>query len=375
MEETRFWILAAKKISGELSAEESGELELLLLGNSNYNHILSSVQNPVSPDPASPSFDQHELLQRLREKLTAAGTDYPVYNNAENDVNENNYSGLKPRRFSIRLQMLAALLIVITAGIFSWKLYNKPANLAAANTSNNILTKPGSKTQIKLPDGTLVTLNADSKLSYPDNFLGNTREVNLDGEAFFEVAHNAEKPFIVHTKLMDIKVLGTVFDVRSYEEDNVSEASLLKGSIQVTLKNRKDEKIMLVPNEKISVSNLATFDSTGEKEISPVGKQSADGTTIPAISIDKINYDAKDQVVNEVAWTQNKLVFNNEYFEKIAMILERWYGKQIIIKDEKLKEQRFTGKFKNETIEQVLKAFQLTYSFKYKIENNIITIY
>src|SRR4030095_8935268 len=79
--------------------------------------------------------------------------------------------------------------------------------------------------------------------------------VSLNGEAYFDVTKNPEKPFIIHTKKMDIKVLGTVFNVRSYSDEKITEAALIKGSIEVTLKDRKDQKIILKPNEKIIIPN------------------------------------------------------------------------------------------------------------------------
>src|SRR6185295_4150484 len=83
------------------------------------------------------------------------------------------------------------------------------------------------------------------------------REVTLNGEAYFDVTKNAEKPFIIHTKKMDVKVIGTVFNVRSYNDEKTAEASLIRGSIEVTFKDRKDQKIILIPNQKISVANNA----------------------------------------------------------------------------------------------------------------------
>ena len=80
------------------------------------------------------------------------------------------------------------------------------------------------------------------------------REVTLNGEAYFDVTKNAEKPFIIHTKKMDVKVIGTAFNVRSYSDEKTAEASLIRGSIEVTLKDRKDQKIILKPNEKISIA-------------------------------------------------------------------------------------------------------------------------
>jgi transmembrane sensor len=125
-------------------------------------------------------------------------------------------------------------------------------------------TKKGSKSHIVLPDGTNVWLNADSKIIYPGNFQGETREVSLVGEAFFDVVKNVNKPFIIHTGTMDVKVLGTAFNVRSYPGEMTTEASLLRGLIEVTLNGTEKKKILLKPNEKLTVLNSdESYQKTG----------------------------------------------------------------------------------------------------------------
>ena len=118
-----------------------------------------------------------------------------------------------------------------------------------------VTTKYGSKTDIQLPDGSKVWLNSGSSLKYDKQFGKELREVVLSGEAFFDVVRNAEKPFIIHTTNMDIKVLGTRFNVKSYANDKQSEASLIHGSIEVFIKKEGLKKILSEPNHKIVVMN------------------------------------------------------------------------------------------------------------------------
>src|SRR4030095_9403678 len=132
----------------------------------------------------------------------------------------------------------------------------KTPEVVASEAMSSVATKNGNRTKIVLPDGSQVWLNAGSNLDYNNlNFNKDVREVSLNGEAYFDVAKNAGKPFIIHTKKMDIKVLGTTFNVRSYSDEKITEAALIKGSIEVTLKDRKDQKIILKPNEKIIIPN------------------------------------------------------------------------------------------------------------------------
>ena len=225
-----------------------------------------------------------------------------------------------------------------------------------------------------MPDGTLVILNADSKLTYPDNFLGNTREVTLEGEAYFDVTHNKQKPFIIHSKSMDIKVLGTVFNVKAYPLENTSEATLIKGSIEVTLTGHANEKIMLKPSEKITVANFTQPTNTDTK--SPVKNTVVKpAESLPLMAIDELTVDKNEKIFKEVGWTENKLMFKNESLQSIVNTLQRWYGQHIEIRSDKLQGQKFTGNFTEESCLQVLQALQLSYNFTFKKENNALIIY
>ncbi|HTR28314.1 MAG TPA: FecR family protein [Puia sp.] len=234
---------------------------------------------------------------------------------------------------------------------------------------SEISTRNGSKTTLLLPDGTKVWLNAGSKLTYDSAFGKSLREVTLSGEGYFDVVKNKEKPFIIHASRMNVTVLGTELDVKSYPSDKTSEASLIRGSIEVTLSDQPRKKVILKPNEKIVVDNYK-FTNQLAQTIDNPRRQSAVAEIPKSISVQNLTYENKTGEVIETSWVENRLVFQDESFEEIARKLERWYGVTIRFGNEKLKENHLTGSFTNETIRQALEALKFTAEFSYAIDNN-----
>ena len=193
----------------------------------------------------------------------------------------------------------------------------------------------------------------------------------LSGEAFFDVVHNAEKPFVIHTSKMDIRVLGTAFNVRCYPDEKKMETSLIRGSIEVTLKDRPKEKIYLKPNEKLTL----TADVVTTTVLNNLRKVKHEvEVTEPLVAISHLTYQPADSSVVETSWVENKLVFRSETFEEVALKMEKWYGVSINIQNENLKQEHLTGSFESETVDQALSALQFTTNFRYSINKNIITI-
>jgi len=243
------------------------------------------------------------------------------------------------------------------------------------STLSQVSTKPGSRTQIQLPDGSVVRLNSSSSLTYDKNFGRNIREVSLTGEAFFDVTKDSSHPFIIHTNVIDIKVLGTAFNVKSYPNDANTETSLIRGKVEVTVKNRANEKIYLEPNEKLVVAN---DNSTINKTSSSQPEQRSNKTDLtakPIYSVQHLTLNPVDSTIIETSWIDNRLIFQeNETFSEVALKMERWYGVQINFTSEKVAGYRPFASFKNETITQALDELKLGFKFSYKIEGNIITI-
>jgi ferric-dicitrate binding protein FerR (iron transport regulator) len=275
------------------------------------------------------------------------------------------------KRLTIFLSLAFPIVTIGAIYLFTQK---KAADLPAQQALSSIVTKNGNRTKIVLPDGSQVWLNAGSNLDYNnDVFNKHLREVTLNGEAYFDVTKNAEKPFIIHTKKMDVKVIGTAFNVRSYSYEKTAEASLIRGSIEVTLKDRKDQKITLKPNEKISIATDEV-----EQPISRRGKTTSiknEVKPIPQIIVKELKQNPTNNIIAEIAWTQNKLYFEDESLENIAPMLERWFGKKVEITNVSLKNLRYYGNFEKETMEEVLSYLKLSKRFNFKIEPDSVLIY
>lgn len=215
---------------------------------------------------------------------------------------------------------------------------------------NELKTGNGAMKNIRLPDGTSVTLNAVSVLKYPKAFTGKTREVYLSGEGFFDVAKDHSHPFIVHTNKSDIQVLGTAFDIKSYGNDSLFEATLFRGSIQASVKNSSGAKVLLKPSDKLVIGNTGYFLTKGTH-------LDADTTNI------------------ETAWMHNKIIFKNQPFSLLANNLSRKYGKNIIFNNNRLKNIKLTGEFDQEDINQVLLSLKVVAKFNYRTAGNDIYIF
>jgi transmembrane sensor len=218
----------------------------------------------------------------------------------------------------------------------------------------------GERKTFQLPDGCIVTLNAGSKIHINGDYGISARDIYLEGEAFFDVKHNKELPFIVHTTAMDIKALGTAFDVKAYPNESITEASLVSGLVEVTLKEDKNYKVTLHPNQKVQWKERGSEEAPKEKAVI------ADNSPVQEIT----KTDGGE--VKETAWTQNKLVFADESFEDIAVLLERWYGVKIEFADDGVRHYRFTGSFEKEKLSTVLLFLKESKNFNYDIRSDEI---
>ena len=368
----RFWELLSKKNCGEVSSAEIKEFEDILLAHPEWKSTADGLSNLnfESTDfgdnnEAELAFETH--LIRMK-KADISFTDAES-NAAEIDIPK---SRRISKKWLVSVGMVAtavALFFVLKHTVGFSEVKNKKQS-----TLSRVNTKPGSRTtQIQLPDGSVVRLNSSSSLTYDKNFGKNLREVNLTGEAFFDVTKDSSHPFLIHTKVIDIKVLGTSFNVRSYPNDANTETSLIRGKVEVTVKNRANEKIYLQPNEKLVVANNNSLNQTLTDQPEPQ-ETKTDLSPKPIYSVQHLTYDP-DSTVIETSWIENRLIFQeNETFKEVALKMERWYGVQINFTSEKVAGYRPFASFKNETITQALDELKLGLKFNYKIEGNIITI-
>ncbi|MBL0736044.1 FecR family protein [Flavobacterium sp. GN10] len=207
----------------------------------------------------------------------------------------------------------------------------------------------GKKFRLQLSDGTMVHLNSGTTLKYPVKFIaGENRQVYLDGEAFFDVAKDKKHPFIVNADNLNVRVLGTHFNVSNYPEDAVTDVVLVEGSVG-----------MYRSNEEFDASKN-TILKQGYK-----GSFNKENTSI-----------FTKQVATEIytSWIDGGLTFRNMTFKNIITKLERRYNVTIINKNEKLANEKFNASFKEESIENVMSYFNDVHGINYTIKNNQILI-
>ena len=371
MNKDRIWTLMSRKLSGEATQAELFELNDLVKKHPDTYIPLQYIDEfwtiPAEADDEFLEATFHLHSERMKEK----GFDLDINKHETGSLNLD--FPLKNNRLKKFLWAGAATAVAAVIVFFSFFSPTSSATLASEKTApSEVSTKNGSRTKIQLPDGSAVWLNSSSKLVYDNNNFGTTiREVSLVGEAYFDVVKNPAKPFVIHTAKMDIKVLGTAFNVKCYPGEKTTETSLIRGSVEVTLKDRQ-EKIIMKPDEKLIINN---DDVTALKINTPALKQHTIAEKMnPIIQLSHLTLYPKDSTVVETGWVENRLIFSDERLEEIAKKMERWYGVTIIIANEKLKKELLTGSFEKETIAQALNALQITTLFSYKINKDIITI-
>ncbi len=269
---------------------------------------------------------------------------------------------------------IAAILVVAFGA--SWFLLNQ----FQKNEYNTLEVPYGARTNITLTDGTQIWLNSGTTFKYPANLDQKDVDVFLEGEAFFEVAHVKNRKFNVKTSTINIQVLGTSFNVKSYDDDDQIEATLVNGSIRIDgqLDNKTiREPIFLKPNQQATFIKGTTdfqIKRLAEKHRQDDSLAIQEPTAIPLKSKASLTIFEKVKVEDYTSWKDHVLVFKSEPLVNLVRQMERWYDVKIEIKDESLKNSRYTGTFENETIEQAIEALSLSLPFDYTIDKNQIEI-
>ena len=376
MIKNRIWTLVSRKLSGGATASELTELNDLIKTESNADLYLQAITEywniPTETDEEFIEATYHLHLKRLQEK----GFDLEEEKEKEElqSLYDEKVNAFKGGRNIRRFVIAAAVLSVGMIFFFTlFTLRNTDLTISTQKIlQSEISTKAGSRSKIQLPDGSSVWLNGGSKLVYDNlNFGKKIREVTLIGEGYFDVVKNSEKPFIIHANKVNIKVLGTAFNVKAYPGEKNTETSLIRGSIEVTIKNHT-EKIMMNPNDKLIINNDEV--ESGKENNNTKTKVAAGSNVLMAMRHLTIAND--ESTVIETAWVDNKLVFDKETFEEVALKMEKWYGVSIHIKDDQLRLQQLTGTFEKETVAEALYGLKLsTPIFKYEINGQHIKIF
>jgi len=334
MANDRILELMSRSLSGEAAPEELKELEILLAQDSHLLARYKLMQQFWNEHEAISPAAVEDSLQKVLSHLQLLPYTATV-----------TQTKTTSQRRIWKAGLAAAVVLLLLGGIGFW--YN---NQKRSNTSQASLVEKhnarGTKSTIVLSDGSKIWLNADSKLTYPESFTGHTREVYLSGEAFFEVTKNPHKPFVIHLSKGTVRVLGTSFNIRAYDNEKVIETSVSTGRVAfIATGKQQQDTIFITPNNKVRYSL-----NDDQVKVEPTAA-------------------AEDK-----AWTEGKLIFKALTLEEIAIELERNFGKKVVFEDEEPKHYRLTGAFENNSLDEIMFYLSKTKNFNYTITNSELLI-
>ena len=352
-------------LNGELTDIEIRELInwiKLDSANKRYFDEYCEIWLITKASSGNPGYNFHEGFWRFRQKIKAS-EEYPA--------------NLNEKSFYKTFTRYAAIFIVAfsLSGLLFYFIGKNHA--AKPLESINELTVPlGSRAEFTLSDGTSVTLNSGSRLKCNNHFGISDRVVQLEGEGYFKVAKDSEKPFIVKTSHLNIRALGTVFNVKAYADDKTIETTLVEGSVkinEITEKNNVEETV-LKPNQKLTFfkeDSRMTSEKINQKTNNLNIKQPPKDQkliALPRLVTENIN------VEPVISWKENRWIFEKQSLEQIAIDLERKFDVEIVFESERLKTFRFTGIIAAEPIEQVLEVMSLSAPLNFKLKGRIVTL-
>lgn len=260
--------------------------------------------------------------------------------NVNNKINKR-----QSRKWTYSLQKIAAILMIpLLLGSLSYIIYLKKHILPEKSAWLTVETLPGQKSVLELSDGTKVWLNSGTSISYPVMFGTKNRKVKLTGEAFFDVTKMEHRPFLVDIGDLNIKVLGTKFNVSNYPSDAVSNIYLKTGAIELFEDEEKPNHpiLLMEPGEKV------VFNKDENK-----------------ISLQK------EQTDICMAWIEGKLVFRNDQMSDVVLKLSRWFNVDIQIADPEISDYNYTATFQHESLVQILELLKISAPIDYKIHERV----
>lgn len=330
MKNERIDELIAEYLSGQLTADAFQELkDWSRESEENRRYVRDKIEVWFSSGAAADEkkmFDKEEAFARFQKRV----------------ANE------RPKVFRIPWKIVYRVAAVILILLLPLAGYWKGQETLRQTFSDMVVEAPlGARTKLYLPDGTLVWLNAGSKITYSQGFGMDNRQLNLEGEGYFEVVHSEKLPFEIHTREVDLRVVGTKFNFKNYSDDEEVTVNLLEGKVALHNGMKSMPELFLSPNEKMVMNKR-----TGEMR------------------------KLKSRAENSMLWTNDELFFDEELLQDIAKKLMRSYDVKIEIADS-LKNRRFYGSFKvmGNTIEEVLETIASTNRMKYRYENEKYIIY
>lgn len=304
--------------------------------------------------------EQYELILKAKTELLDMHNALVAIDGDENYQRLEPYLGknLKkmPSRNRWQYYAAACIALVLMSVASLWIIKSRQVD---GQTEAMYATPPSQRKSLTLPDGTLVKLNADSRIEIAEGFGKSNRAITLIGEAYMEVAKNPDLPFVISTSTMNVRVLGTILNIRAYANEDLTAASLIEGSAEVILKYKDISPVRLKPMDKFVTSTEGQESEIVENKVS---LEKIEGYKLESVT----KYD-EDQRLAETSWTEQKLVFINEPLSSIAKTLERWYNIKIEFETAGIKDRKYTAAFdESEELQSVLESLRVSMPFVYR---------
>jgi len=278
------------------------------------------------------------------------------------------YSFLNTKKISV------AASFIILIGISSFLGIQLTNMSVYRNKVNEIYVPMGSISSVSLPDGSKVWLNADSKLTYTSEFTRKKREVYLSGEAFFDIKHINNSSFNVNTKDINVTVLGTQFNLKSYDDEDVTETTLITGKLEVNFINdtHVQKQLLMDNNQRMIYSKSKTIsESLTESGDSERSRENLVDELISEPHLQLIQINNTDLYTS---WKDGRLVFKSESLQHLARKLERYYNITISFEDESIKALRYSGTIEDVTLEELLRAISIDSNISFTVDKDKVLL-
>ena len=320
-------------------AENEEEINQVL---HDYWQQISEADYNQSPDSTG---NKEDLFQEIYSKALAREG---VSKEDRKKISKQDLKAYSIRRNSYPWLKVAAVFFV---GVFVYLFHNMV--VVEEESEQQIVyiqktSEAGEKVRFMLPDGTQVHLNSESILTYPESFYAESREVHLEGEAYFVVSHDESLPFLIHTSDITTRVLGTSFNIRAYPENEQVSVAVARGKVALSNQGytevNHERQVILEADEWVHYSTETKNYSTGSGDI-----------------------------LRYTAWNENVLLYHDKKLSEVALQLERWYGVTISFENEELKQCVIRGEHRNEPLVNVLDAISYAFDMDYHIvERNVV---
>ena len=318
----RLEILISRYLNNSASQTEMIELQKRISGSKEdllYFQQLKNIWDNSGPNSIENKIDSHAALKIVRSRVS---------------------SGSFRKTFWLGWQRIAAVLLIpfLLGNLIFFTINVKKSDLVGEPVYNELFAAFGTRSALKLSDGTSVWLNSGSSIKYPDRFIGNNRTIYLKGEAYFEVESNPQKPFIVETPSISVEATGTKFNVSGYPDAEETGVTLVSGKVEVAINGRKtgEKKSELLPNQHFSFSKVTEKSTIIDADVSKY-----------------------------ICWKDGKLIFRNEPLSKVVDRIGQIFNVEIEIEGDEIKNYAYRATFQDESLSEILKLLKISAPINY----------